>query len=1283
MAVLKFVPPSKGLDTHAAFSGQPAATSRDLLNVRPEDPKTGRERVATRSGLSKFTDPPSPINGSAKVLHGTNLTYDSRNVSYAATTLASGTRRWGAIPPQKLDVRNLARDEASNLYVLDGRVGVAKYNNVGELQWRCALPAADEAQFCRAIAVDEVGNVYVGTSEGGRQDKSRLWKLVQGTDNQVFVKDTEQGAWELELEGFVEDCHVQNGLLYTIQNFPDRWGAKLVVYSAIGTAVPLVAWSRESIPYPVNSFALKADDSVITSHEPNLNRGLDPRYPDFTQVTVDWTPRDLANYDRRVFSWYHADSLIGLQEDQPVFLWEDISGNERHLVRYGTNLAPTFNTRGMAGKPTVRFIPTAALASQVNPSTNADFADQQKTITPSWTGATDAQKSMYALFIVFRPEVSANVRCLFSQPIGATSNSTNKKIGVNRAAGATWPGTAAAGSISIFETAQANTAGPTNTSTIPTAGVIATAAPQACVLTLICDGGRAASSPQSLLRVDGTPIDRWRSTAGASLINSVLGAVNEGDTAGNAFSGDIREILCLRDFSGATDGLLSHPYAPDAGGDLSGNSELEQIEGYLAHGAGIAHKLPVNHPFYLTNGPPRGDGPTVVSKEFLLHSDAGICAKWKAANGELAWVVTGRAAVGPFLAVPAAGVGYGCAVDPDGNVYTTGPKSGTFDPTDNSWMRKIIDNGDSATISGAATIDNSPTPNSLTGAWSKTYADVTGATPLQNWTYKYPRLECDSFGNVYVPWAADTTAARSVTIWDKTGQYHLSGAYSVTSPSGLDGYCVAIDPLVPDYDEDFAGGSAAETPRAEYFYVGTTNDADPTVQSLWAVRFAEVASETGSPRSVVHLAVAGGSIKRFDGSTITTPAGAGTLAAPQLDPSSQFVSSAVSFGEVFFTDGLNYRVFNPRADTVLEFKSKSAGLVPPRCKLICSWRGRLVLARGADDPHNWHMSKFGDPYDWDTNPPVATAVDAIDGNDPRIGKPADIINALIPANDDLLYFGCDHSIYRLTGDPQSGSAQFDAISETIGIAFGPSWCKSPSGAIFAFGTDGRVYVLTGGAPVAISERVPSEMREFDLAAYYPVLVWNTKDDGLHVLQVPYGGGGVPVRHWFWSAASKGWFPDQFGRALNTGVQPTYAWVVDGDDSSDRTLLFGCEDGYVRRWDEAARTDDSLVIESRFLCGPLAGDELGRVGRATKLRIQLADDQDGTRYKLFASQNPDTVGLTIDQGGLTAGRNIINLRGAGNYLFLEIGGAAVNQRWAFESAELDVFPAGRQRERFRG
>lgn len=1280
MATLKFIPPLKGLDTSGAFSNQPVETSPDLLNVRPEDPKTGRARMAARSGLSKFTNPGNPINGSAKVIHGTTITYDSKRVEYTGTTLASGTRRWGVIPPQKADVPNLAVDALGNLYVIDGRVGVAKYNTAGELVWRCSLPAADDAHLCRAIAIDEVGNVYVGTSAGGLQAKSKLWKLVQGIDDTVTVKDTEQGAWELELTGYVEDCHVQDGQLYTIQNFPDIWGAKLVVYSAIGTAVPLVAWERK-IPYPVNSFALKADGSIITSHEPFLNRGLDPRYPSNTQVTVDWTPRDLTDYDRRVHAWYDARTL-DLLEDEPVFLWPDISGNDRHLYRYDANPAPTYNARGLAGLPTVRFDGLSALASFPNTSTDSDYADNQKGMLPAWTGATDAEKAQFALFIVCRPEISTTIRTLLSQPTagGTTSNTTNRKVMVNRTSGASLPGTAAAGTVCIYETPSAGGGGGGGQ---PLEATIATTEVQTALITLICDGGRSTSTPKSLFRLNGTGIDSFDSAAHSTLVETVLGMVNQGDTTTAGFLGEVCEIVVLRDYTGATDGLLSHPYDPAAGGDTSGNSELEQIEGYLAHGWGIAHTLPVIHPFHLFKGPPRSGGPTVESKEFLLHSDAGICAKWKAANGDVAWVVTGRAAVSPFLAVAAAGVGYGTAVDSEGNVYTTGPTSGTFDPLDESWMRKIIDNGDSATISGGVAINNSSTPSSPTGPWSKTYADVTGTTPLQEWTYKYPRLACDAHDNLYVPWTADTVAARSVTIWDKTGAYHLSGAYSVTTPSGRDAYCVEPDPRVPDYGEDFAGGSVVETPRAEFFYLGTINDADPTIASLYATRFAEVASETGSPRAVVHLAVAGGSIKRFDDSTITVPAGTDTLAAPQLDATAQFVSSAVAFSEVFFTDGLAYRVFNPREDTVLEWKSKSAGVIPSRCKLICTWRGRIVLARGVDDPHNWHMSEFGNPYGWDTVPPVATATDAIDGNDPRIGKPADIINALIPASDDLLYFGCDHSIYRLTGDPQSGSAQFDAISETIGVAFGPSWCKSPGGAIFFFGTDCQVYVMTGGAPVLISGQIPREMRELDLSAYYPVLVWNTQDDGLHVLQVPYGSGGAVVRHWFWSKTTQGWFPDQFGRALNTGVQPTYAWVIDGDDPSDRTLLFGCEDGYVRRWDDAARTDDSLVIESRFLCGPLAGDELGRRGRVTKLRVQLADDQDGTRYKLFASQNPDTVGLTVDQGALTAGRNIIGLRGAGNYLWLEIGGAALNQRWAFESAEVDVFPAGRQRERFRG
>lgn len=1291
--------PFGGVSDAVASVEQPPKTTRDAVNVRGKDPISGRIRGAQRSGLTKAVN--TRINGPNKVQLAASITYDNRKATYAGITPAVADTTWTNVTPTKSDCPGVVCDSQGNVYAIDGRAGVAKYNSAGTLQWRVALPLQDELHVCRAIAVDEGANVYVGVSAGGDQTKARLLKITQGLDSKVYVNDTNQGAWVLDIDGYVEDMKYRNGLLVLAMNFPDRFRAFIRAYSSLGAAVPVLAWQSPRVSYPLNSIAIKTNDEIVFSSEPFASRGFDPRFPSNTQVTVDWAPSLLTDWKKRVWTWFDAETL-DLEEDEPVTIWPDLSGGERHLTGpVDANLVPTFNKEGLAGKPTVRWsgagaggVPQA-LSSGPNPSTASDFSDQQKTLLPAWTGATDAEKAMFALFVVFRPEISADgsappigsIRCMVSQPQARDSISgTNcRKIIVNRAASGTLPGTAAAGQVNVYETGATGTAGPGTTQVL--GATISTLNIQAGILTLICDGGR--STLESVFRFNGTGIDRFNSAAHGTLLNTLIGISHSGDTTLSPYAGEIAEILVLRDLSTATDGILGHPYAPDGGGDTSGDSECERIEGYLAHKWGIAHILPVGHPFYLTKGPPRAAGVATESLPFLLNSVNGICGKLGAANRDLKWVVTGRLAAGSFPAVAAAGVGYGVTVDADGNVYTTGPLStGATAPVDNSIVRKIIDNGTSATISGAVAGTNSATPSSPTGAWSKTSNDLAGTGTVQSWTYKTPRLASDTFSNLYLPWHLTTlvTYPASLAVWDKTGAFHLTGVNDYRTSFNSPGLAVVPDPVVPDYASDFAGGSALQTARAEFANLGTTNDANVAHPSVHQVKFATATANTGSARSVTNLAIAGGALKKWTSGSVTDPAGAGTLASPQFSTTSQRFAATVHSGQLFFTDTVKAFVYDPKTDTLKEWKSRTAGKLPQRFMLMETWRGRVVLARFQDDPHLWFMLAQGDPYDADTAPPVVTPVQAIEGSLAKAGLPSDIINSVYAFNDDFLFIGGDHSIALLRGDPMAGG-EIDLVSDEIGTAFGPVWAKSPEGQVFFFSSRGGVYsVAPGGTPQSISHQpgigrsIEKRLQAVNLSTYYVQLLWNTKDDGLHVLFLPYGNSptGTQVQGWFWERATNAWWPDEYGYLSNQTVQPTAAIVLDGDLPNDRRLVFGCEDGYMRLWDELALSDDGLIVDARATIGPLVGKEADSQVRYMDPEIVLANDQQGARVHFFGADVPDVPGLPVQSFTVQPGLNLPSFRLTAGYVWMQIRGALAGSRFAFEHAKIQAVSAGRKR-----
>jgi len=137
-------------------------------------------------------------------------------------------------------------------------------------------------------------------------------------------------------------------------------------------------------------------------------------------------------------------------------------------------------------------------------------------------------------------------------------------------------------------------------------------------------------------------------------------------------------------------------------------------------------------------------------------------------------------------------------------------------------------------------------------------------------------------------------------------------------------------------------------------------------------------------------------------------------------------------------------------------------------------------------------------------------------------------------------------------------------------------------------------------------------------------------------------------------------------------------VLDGDDPEDRRLLFGCEDGAIRRWDETSVSDDTLRIASSVLLGPYAAEEEVRFSH---LKITLADDQHGARAEVYCSPTPDVMGpvrFTVD---LVPGQNPYNFRkAAGCYYWVRVYNANVSERWAYESGMVSTQRIGRKRVR---
>lgn len=301
------------------------------------------------------------------------------------------------------------------------------------------------------------------------------------------------------------------------------------------------------------------------------------------------------------------------------------------------------------------------------------------------------------------------------------------------------------------------------------------------------------------------------------------------------------------------------------------------------------------------------------------------------------------------------------------------------------------------------------------------------------------------------------------------------------------------------------GGSRPGTSK----YVSSQINSSNRIQDVnYATLITNATPATGSLgiRVVTPVAVAGGVIKKFTTETVTA---ATTGGSRSLSSSALIIFSTELFGRLYYTDGISYKIWIGSTNTTSDW-TPTAGSLPgtdgtsvPR--LIEMWRSRIVLSGLRTDPHNWWMSKVGDPLDWDTAPATPTATQAIEGGVGITGKVPDIINCIIPYSDDVLIFGCDHSIYQLSGDPMGGGA-FDLISDTIGTAFGRPYCMDGVGNIYFFSSRGGVYripAIEGGPKPVSLEAVGPKLRTVDLNTTSVRMAWDEEAYGFHLFLTPF------------------------------------------------------------------------------------------------------------------------------------------------------------------------------------
>jgi hypothetical protein len=398
------------------------------------------------------------------------------------------------------------------------------------------------------------------------------------------------------------------------------------------------------------------------------------------------------------------------------------------------------------------------------------------------------------------------------------------------------------------------------------------------------------------------------------------------------------------------------------------------------------------------------------------------------------------------------------------------------------------------------------------------------------------------------------------------------------------------------------------------FYLSKTAEVGNAITlDNWAVT-------TGNPlsnRKPKIVVVSGGSI--YSGTK-----GAGLVAATTgtsvLTTLMEKVHMTDILGKMYLVDGTNYVKWDNATNTASTWTA-TAGTLPVSaantCRLIASYRGRVVLSGLVDDPQNWFMSKVGDPLDFDYGATVS-AVMAVAGNNSVAGKCPDIITCLAPLSDDLMVIGGDHTLWIMRGDPADGG-RIDNLSQQMGILGPDSYCTDPTGVFYFFGNGVLWKMIPGSTPEPMSRgRLDKTFGAIDYSTHTVKLVWDETFHGIHIYVVPTASG--PAYHYWWDVRLDGFWKDQFPAAQG----PTCTMVFDADAPNDRVVMLGGWDSYVRQSDATARTDDGTTILSRVKFGPMTPGGVHQNTKLHRIITRLDGASDPVTLKVYAANSPDLV-----------------------------------------------------------
>lgn len=348
-------------------------------------------------------------------------------------------------------------------------------------------------------------------------------------------------------------------------------------------------------------------------------------------------------------------------------------------------------------------------------------------------------------------------------------------------------------------------------------------------------------------------------------------------------------------------------------------------------------------------------------------------------------------------------------------------------------------------------------------------------------------------------------------------------------------------------------------------------------------------------------------------------------------------------------------------------------------RLICAYRGRLVLARGSTNPTMWYMTRVGAPTDFNYNSsPLSTAAYA--GSIGDAGQPGDTITALIPFSDDYLFFGCASSIAMLEGDPgYQGSVQ--TITTKTGILGPRAWCVDHKGNFFFMGMGG-LYTMPRGARDFVNvsgRRLVNFLDRINLSTTLVHMAFDAFRRYVHVWFTATNGVDNN-NHCVYDPETDAFWIDQ--HPLEFG--PWAACDSTGGSYVDMGWLIGGNDGYVRRPYDLSFDDDTQDIDSWVEIGPFFMDSGDITSVVTEIQAEIGSGSGNITWYWFTGDSAELVaaqdfGEEVASGTFSADRNTpVRIRKRGGAHKIRLRNVSNDENWSVEQIRGWFMPGGRRR-----